>query len=123
MKLDYPLSNLIKSCETICVADCCGIDAYDFSPIHLASALITPSRVIEDGTLALVRRQIDEFRERIVAGPREGTPCETLNHIFHLDEVDEFLDELTKNLEIAIDLVAIAAEKRHKPEKNRHEQT
>jgi hypothetical protein len=31
------LSGLVRSCETNCVAACCGIDAFDFSPLNCAS--------------------------------------------------------------------------------------
>jgi hypothetical protein len=37
MKLEQPLAGLFARCQTLCVAQCCGIDAYDLSLIHIAS--------------------------------------------------------------------------------------
>lgn len=39
INLDCPLLGLIKHCETLCEAACCGVDAFDFSSIHFASFL------------------------------------------------------------------------------------
>lgn len=40
LELAQPLLGLIEACETLCEVECCGIDAFDFSPIHMASHLI-----------------------------------------------------------------------------------
>ena len=32
---------LISSCEIWCVKDCCGLDAFNFSPVHIASYLLS----------------------------------------------------------------------------------
>lgn len=44
MTLGDPLLALIKYCETLCEAACCGRTAFDFSPIHIASFLINERR-------------------------------------------------------------------------------
>jgi hypothetical protein len=37
IELPERLQYLVKYCEKACVAECCGIDAFDFSPLHIAS--------------------------------------------------------------------------------------
>lgn len=44
------LEKLAKYCATLCEIDCCGLDACDFSPVHIASYCLStnfryPSRV------------------------------------------------------------------------------
>ena len=36
-KLPEMLAGLVDYCEKTCLAACCGIDAFDFSPLHVAS--------------------------------------------------------------------------------------
>ena len=41
------LASLITACETYCVHDCCGIDAFHFSPLHVAAYMSAHSGEIE----------------------------------------------------------------------------
>lgn len=43
VKIEHPLLGLINSCEMICVRDCCGIDAFDFSPVSSVVKCNVPS--------------------------------------------------------------------------------
>ncbi|MGB0158169.1 DUF6331 family protein [Thalassovita mediterranea] len=40
LKLDYPLSGLVAHCVALCEVECCGLDAFDFSFVHMASFLM-----------------------------------------------------------------------------------
>lgn len=37
LKLSDPLKSLIRRCETVCVAACCGVDAFDRDSVHMNS--------------------------------------------------------------------------------------
>ena len=37
LRIPKPLADLIRACETVCVADCCGVDAYDQAPEVIAA--------------------------------------------------------------------------------------
>src|SRR5258708_11791816 len=39
LKLNSRLKGLMNACQKSCVAECCGIEAFDFSPLHVASHL------------------------------------------------------------------------------------
>lgn len=40
MKVEWPMNYIFDRCETVCVQACCGADAYDISPLHIASILL-----------------------------------------------------------------------------------
>lgn len=52
-EIDLPdrLNYLVRYCEKNCVADCCGIDAFDFSPLHVASYLSAYSGEISEAII------------------------------------------------------------------------
>ncbi|WDE95561.1 DUF6331 family protein [Lentisphaera profundi] len=113
MKFQHPLNTLITSCETICLSDCCGIDAYDFSPIHIASYLISTTGGIEDKELEELRNQLKQLRE--TCGTQNHTAqkvtIEEINQILTPQDLDQLIDEIENNLEFAIELINITEEK------------
>lgn len=85
MTLDYPLLGLIKHCETLCEAACCGLDAFDFSPIHIASFLIRYTGRIESGDVDKVLSQLQKLDTEAERLEREGgtISIEAMNQIFN----------------------------------------
>lgn len=81
--LDYPLLGLINHCETLCEAACCGVDAFDFSPIHIASFLIKFTGQIESEDVNKILSQLQNLdleAERLTSDG--GTTCiEAMNQI------------------------------------------
>jgi hypothetical protein len=90
------LETLARYCAKLCVIECCGLDACDFSPIHIASYCLSrepryPSRVANEiieqaktlkanyGSKGASARgiAIDEINERL-SGQRVDKLAETL---------------------------------------------
>lgn len=82
--VDYPLLGLIKHCETFCVAECCGLDAFDFSPIHIASFLIRYTGKVESEEVDKIVSQLQELNEEAERLEKEsGTSrIEMMNQFF-----------------------------------------
>ncbi len=114
MKFEPPLSLLVSRCETFCVVACCGIEAYDFSPIHIASFVIGSSGVPEEQQIAALRdqlRDIHDVAHRLIArGTREAV--DDLNHNFEGAALLAWHDTISANLDIALELVAVAEARR-----------
>ena len=106
MKLQDPLLNLVSRCQTICVAECCGIDAYDFSPVHIASYLIMwegkPSKL----NLVKLRTQLEALKSNYGSkgASSNGVTIDDMNQGFSGIEIDNLVDEITENLEIALQI-------------------
>jgi len=60
-ELEIPerLGHLIKYCEKSCVAECCGVDAFDFSPLHVASYISAFTGAINAQEMATWHALID----------------------------------------------------------------
>jgi hypothetical protein len=58
LKPGVQLANLITACETFCVHDCCGIDAFHFSPLHIASHMSWHSGEIAAHDIHVVAEQL-----------------------------------------------------------------
>lgn len=69
MILGSRLTTLMQRCQEVCVAECCGLDAFDFSPIHVASYLATHYQPCRDGVVAEIMTDLEAFRR----GP-DGVP-------------------------------------------------
>ncbi|MBL8854524.1 MAG: hypothetical protein JNK57_11205 [Planctomycetaceae bacterium] len=71
--LGIELNRIVRRCETVCDAACCGLEAFDFHPIHMASALLgfadrDPAEVVDsvernlrDLELLAQNQALDEF--------------------------------------------------------------
>ena len=107
MKLEPPHANLVARCQTICVAECCGIDAYDFSPIHMASYLTMYRGKADAPEVRVLRGQIEALRANYgsMAASASGATFEDLNQSFTAGQIDRFADELLANLEVALKII------------------
>ena len=116
MKIDPPLSNLIARCQTICEAACCGIDAYDFSPVQIASYLTMWRGAPDEKEIKTIRSQITDIKSNYgsAGASGSGVTIEEMNQIFTATEVDVFSDEISANLEIAMKLIMESEALRYK---------
>ena len=107
MKLEPPLANILARCETICVAECCGIDAYDFSPIQIASGLTMYRGTPSPADIRKVRAQIAALKANYgtLGASASGATLEELNQSFTAEQIDELTDELSANLDVALNLI------------------
>ena len=106
MKLEAPLLNLVSRCQAICIPECCGIDAYDFSPIHIASYLIMYRGKIDNKEISDLRNQLETLKANYGSSGAsdKGVTIDEMNQGFSGEEVDSLVDEILTNLNIAIKL-------------------
>lgn len=116
MKLEPPLANLIARCQTICVAECCGVDAYDFSPVQIASYLTMCRGKPDASEVRTLRGQIDALRANygLAGASRHGATFEGMNQRFTADQIERLTDELLANLEVALSLIEKSEELRYR---------
>ncbi len=124
MKFEPPLANLMARCETLCVHECCGIAAYDFSPIQIASYLTMNRGVPDAAEIRDLRGQIEALRANYGSGGASGSGAELeeLNQSLTAEQIDGLTDELLMNLEIGSKLIQHSDELRHRLDKPRHVQ-
>ncbi len=101
-----PLWNMMKACETICVAGCCGLCAFDFSPIHIASYLIRDTGRVQDADVRDIRAAIDEWRRACGTPHGKGytSGAGEMNAILSPSDVDGLCRELESNLDAAVEI-------------------
>ena len=106
MKLEDPLLNLISRCQTICVAECCGNDAYDFSPVHIASYLLMWEGKPNESNLIKLRAQLEALKSNYGSkgASSNGVTIDDMNQRFSGIEIDNLVDEITENMEIALQI-------------------
>jgi hypothetical protein len=116
MKLEPPLSNLIARCQTICVAECCGIDAYDFSPIQIASYLTMYRGKPDAPEVRTLLGQIDALRANygLAGASGGGVTLEEMNQGFTAEQVEVMANELLANLDAALSLIEKSEELRYR---------
>ena len=111
MKLEHPLVGLVDRCQTICVPDCCGIDAYDFSPIHVASFLIMWRGDVDQSELSKLRQQLCSLRDDFgTCGHRGcGVSIDGMNQSMTGTDVEEFTSRLLTHIDSALEIIASLA--------------
>lgn len=116
MKLDQPLANLLNRCQTICVAECCGIHAYDFSPIHVASYLLMFRGLVDPSEVKQLRVQLAALKANYgtKGASARGVTLDEMNQDFTAEEIDSLVNEIETNLEVALKLVEDSESKRYR---------
>jgi Family of unknown function (DUF6331) len=114
MKLEHPLSELFRRCMTLCVAECCGIDAYDLHPVHIASFLIMYQGATDAREVEELRSQLATLKTNYgsTGASQRGATFEELNQKFSGEEVDALVDLIESNLEVALQLLSHIGETR-----------
>jgi hypothetical protein len=91
------LKDLIRHCETVCDAGCCGMDAYNFAPLHIASYLFADSYRTSDIKLAEWETELSKA-EALASGlvPNEqGFICSVAGMgSFRRDDLSNFIGTL-----------------------------
>jgi hypothetical protein len=117
MKLEHPLAGLFDRCQTLCVAECCGIDAYDFNPIHVASYLLLHRGEPDAADVALVRSQLASLKANYgsAGASSVGVTLVELNQVFSGEQIDALVERISTSLEEALVLIGGT-----KPSPSRH---
>jgi Family of unknown function (DUF6331) len=113
------LSGLVRSCETNCVAACCGIDAFDFSPLNCASFISSGSGAISAEELETWHGELDRLAQQAAGselqndgvGPvGDAALCwiDALCHEFTRDTFAAWIAELRHNIAMAPQVLALS---------------
>ena len=108
MALSEPLRRLINECEKLCVKECCGIEAFDFSPVHIASWIDQVKDRPTSQTISEIESGLDDFRiEHGLGGIHEGyeSPEEEMNQNFSAEQVKNLANEIQANLTAGVELL------------------
>jgi len=110
MELDYPLLGLIKHCETVCEAACCGRDAFDFSPIHMASFLLRYNCRIDGMQIEQIKSQLSDLKKECLeaAIKKQSVTIREMNQIFTGEQLAELCSEITEKLSLAPEIASYA---------------
>lgn len=106
IQLDHPLLSLVARCQTICEAECCGVDAYDFSPVHIASFLLMYEGKLNQEYVNKIRAQLISLKANYgsTGASRIGITIPEMNQIFGGEQLDKFVEKILANLDIAIQI-------------------
>ena len=114
-ELEIPerLGYLIQYCEKPCVAQCCGVDAFDFSPLHIASFVSGSTCMIDDSVLVEWNALIDELERRyrmLQPLPHGGLVCviTPMNQLFTAEAFEALIAELRTSLATAPEVLAVS---------------
>ncbi len=100
MNLEFSseLELVIRACEKLCVAECCGLDAFDIVPVHIASHLSYGTGCVEQSRVDSLIREIDQIHEMIRELLVSNSECEFtsvfMNQVFSAPELSSFFSEL-----------------------------
>lgn len=119
MKLEPPLSNLVARCQTLCVAECCGRDAYDFSPIQIASYLTMWRGSVDEAEVRVLQGQLEALKANygLRGSSSQGVTIEEMNQKFDAAGIEGMVREIEWNLSIAIRLVSVSEREGFRNEK------
>ena len=94
---------LANYCATLCEIECCGLDACDFSPVHIASYCLSrdprhPSRVALE-----IIEQVETLRSNYGSSgaSARGTTINEINERMTGRRVDVFAEALARQTELA----------------------
>lgn len=110
------LEALAQYCATICVIECCGLDACDFSPIHIASYCLSrnerfPSRIANE-----IIQQVQTLKANYGSkgASARGITIAELNERLSGQRVDVLAETIERQTTLAIAILnAEKADERH----------
>jgi len=108
--------NLVRKCETVCEHECCGVYAYDFSPINIACYLMEHTVKAREAEVALIKDKLNNLISESSQLSEAATEIsiEEINQKFTPEEILIFASEIKHNLEIAGLLIEESEAKRFK---------
>ncbi|PHS05219.1 MAG: hypothetical protein COA78_15545 [Blastopirellula sp.] len=105
IELEPRLSSFVKACESYCVAECCGLDAFCFSPLVIAAHLSYYSGSIQEESLIEIEKDLValELQTKDLQQNEHGFICgiEILNQLFTRESMDKLIRQLRTNLRLA----------------------
>lgn len=120
IKLGSKLYALVQACETYCVAGCCGIDAFDFSPLNIACHLSAYIGRILQNEVGEIEQEIETMLKEasLLGSDDNGFICsiEHMNQFFTVDQLKSFAEELKNNLRLSPQILDLSEKIRYKNE-------
>lgn len=114
LKVGSNLSYLLQACEATCVADCCGLDAFDFSPLYAAAHLSRYSGEISAKVMDEISEQLRDLLNQAagLAPTPEGWICviDQLNQCFTHDDLVRFTERVERCVRLAPQVLKYARE-------------
>jgi hypothetical protein len=114
--LPAQLNGLVRYCEKVCVAGCCGIDAFDFSPLHVASYISGTTGCISADDIAEWEQELAKAEElaRDLAPNENGYICSIagMNQCFRRDAFRSFIGELRHSLQVSPKIMELSEDLR-----------
>ncbi len=111
------LKYLVKYCEKTCVADCCGIDAFDFSPLHVASYVSASTNRISPSDIAEWEQELAKAKElvRDLTPDGDGFVCSVagMNQYFTRQTFDDFIEELRHSISVSPQVLEFSERLKH----------
>jgi len=88
-------------------AECCGLDAYDLNPIHVASYLLMDRGRPDLREVEQIRAQLDSLKANYgsTGASGNGATFHDLNQGLSGAEIDALVDRLRSALDVALSLV------------------
>ncbi len=96
------LAALIGACEKLCEAECCGVHAFDFSPVHVASHLSAYTGNIREADVVELRGELRDLMRAAEAIP-DGWMIGVagMNQYFKLEELRALAADVGRCLDLA----------------------
>ena len=106
---------LIKCCEVYCVKDCCGLNAFDFSPVHIASYLLDSG--YSTSNIEKLKESLSRFIEiNITSIENNLVYIHIISDSLNKEELKNLQSEISANIDIALKIIEASEKDRYKPE-------
>ena len=113
------LMHLINYCEKQCVAECCGMDAFDFSPLHVASYLSAFTGSISPAEIGEWETELNKAAERTSQlSPDEDGYIGLLagtNQFITRANLDALIAELRHSIQVSPQVLELSEQLRKNP--------
>jgi hypothetical protein len=110
--LPETVARLVKFCEKVCDRGCCGIDAFDFSPLHVASYISAITGGMRDCDIAEWDERLAEVERatQIIEPNDDGFVCyiPNINHAFSRSLIEALIAEIRHSIRSAPVVVALS---------------
>jgi hypothetical protein len=112
LQLGQRTKYLVDACQVVCVPDCCGIGAYDFSPLYTAAYLTRFTGVVSKDDVRAISDELDALlAEASTLRPNsDGFVCSIsgMNQYFTANSLREFADDIRRSMSLAPKVVEFA---------------
>jgi hypothetical protein len=110
--LPAKLLHLVNYCQKTCVAECCGLDAFDFSPLHIASYLSAGAGCIKEANVREWEAEVMHASLLAAELPanEDGFICSIagMNQFFSRSSFDGLIAEILHSIRVSPRMVELS---------------